>query len=108
METEERRRVEMSRRAQLLCVWCGPVMLLSIVVGLVILAGFVPGPHPKATARQISSQYVHNLGAIRAGLCLFMAGGAPLRPRGAPPWAPTTRSRLRAPGVSQPPVALVA
>ena len=108
METEDRRRIEMSRRAQLICVWCGPVMLLSIVVGLVVLAGFVPAPHPKATARQISSQYVHNLGAIRAGLCLFMAGIALLGPWGASLMAQTNRTRLGTPVFSQTQVVCVA
>jgi hypothetical protein len=108
METEERRRLQMSRRAQLICVWCGPVMLASIVVGLIVLAGFVPAPHPKATARQITSQYVHNLGGIRAGLCLFMAGIALIGPWGASLMAQTNRARLGTPVFSQTQIVCVA
>src|ERR1700752_362174 len=93
METEERRRVQTSRRVQLICAWCGPAMLVSIGVGLVVLAGFVPAPHPKASAQQIASQYVHNLGGIRAGLCLFMAGIALIGPWGAAVMAQTNRAR---------------
>jgi hypothetical protein len=94
---DERRRVTMSRRAQLLCVWAGPVMLVSIAVGVVVLAGFVPGPHPAAGAKQIASQYVHNLGPIRAGLCVFMAGIALIAPWGAAVAAQTNRARLGTP-----------
>jgi hypothetical protein len=97
METEERRRVEMSRRAQLLCVWCGPVMLVSLGVGLVVLAGFIPGPHPKASAHQIASQYIHNLSGIRVGLCLFMGGIAMIAPWGAAVLSQTNRARLGTP-----------
>ena len=98
----------MSRRAQLICVWCGPVCLLSIAVGLVVLAGFVPAPHPKASAQQIASQYVHNLGGIRAGLCLFMGGIALIGPWGAAVVAQTGRSRLGTPVFSQTQVVCVA
>lgn len=87
----------MSRRAQLICVWCGPVMLAAIAVGLVVLAGFVPGPHPRANAHQIASQYVHNLTGIRAGLCVFMAGIALIGPWGAALLSQTNRARLGTP-----------
>jgi hypothetical protein len=97
----ERRRIEMSRRAQLICVWCGPVMLLTLAVGLVVLAGFIPAPHPRASARQIASQYVHNLSGIRAGLCLFMGGIALIAPWGAAVVAQTGRARLGTPVLSQ-------
>lgn len=85
----------MTRRAQLVCVWCGPVMLVSLGVGLVVLAGFIPGPHPTASAAQIRSQYVHNLSGIRAGLCLFMAGIALIAPWGVSVAAQTNRAGLR-------------
>ncbi|HWF53117.1 MAG TPA: hypothetical protein VG223_00755 [Solirubrobacteraceae bacterium] len=85
----------MTRRAQLVCVGCGPVMLVSLVVGLVVLAGFIPGPHPAASAARIKAQYVHNLSGIRAGLCLFMAGIALIAPWGAAVAAQTDRAGLR-------------
>jgi hypothetical protein len=71
------------RRAQLICLWCGPVMLVSVAVGVIVLAGFIPGPHPTATAAAIKHQYVGNLGGIRAGLVLFTGGIALLAPWGA-------------------------
>jgi hypothetical protein len=100
MANNDDRRVLMSRRAQLLCVWCGPVMLLSLGIGVAVLAGFVPAPDPTATAQQISHQYVHNLGGIRAGLCLFMAGIALLGPWGAAVAAQTQRSNLGTPALT--------
>jgi hypothetical protein len=105
---DERRRVLMSRRAQLLCVWAGPVLLVSLGVGVVVLAGFVPGPHPAAGAKQIASQYVHNLGGIRAGLCLFMAGIALIAPWGAAVAAQTNRARLGTPVLTYTQLACVA
>jgi hypothetical protein len=108
MELDERRRVRMSRRAQLICVWCGPAMLVCIVAGLVVLAGFIPAPHPKASAEQIKLQYVHNLSGIRVGLCLFTAGIALLVPWGAAIAAQTSRTRLGTPVLTYTQVACVA
>ena len=83
-------------------------MLACLGTGLVVLAGFVPAPHAAASAAQIKSQYVHNLGGIRAGLCLFMAGIALLAPWGASLASQTHRARLGSPVFTFTQVACVA
>ena len=75
--------VRARRSAQLMSAWCGPVLLVAVGVAVVLLAGFVPGPSPARTAAQINSQYLHNLGGIRAGMCIEMAAVALIVPWGA-------------------------
>jgi hypothetical protein len=75
--------VRARRNAQLICVWCGPVLLVAVGIAIVVLAGFVPGPSPATSAAQINARYLHNLGGIRAGMCLEMAGVALIAPWGA-------------------------
>src|ERR1700722_3301201 len=97
---DEQRRL-IRRRAQLICLWSGPVMLVSVVVGVIVLAGFIPGPHPTASAAAIKAQYVDNLGGIRAGLVLFAGGIALLAPWGAAIVSQTRRIEIGTPGVTQ-------
>jgi hypothetical protein len=99
VEDDVRRRI--GRRAQLLCIWCGPVMLVSVLVGLVVVAGYIPGPHPTASAAAIKDQYVDNLGGIRAGLILFTGGIALLVPWGAAIVSQTRRIDLGTPVLTQ-------
>lgn len=75
--------VRARRNAQLICVWCGPVLLVAVGIAVVILAGFVPGPSPSRSAAAINAQYIHNLGGIRAGMIIEMAGVALIAPWGA-------------------------
>jgi hypothetical protein len=89
------------RRAQLICLWCGPVMLVSVAVGVIVLAGFIPGPHPTASAAAIKDQYLDNLGGIRAGLCLFAGGIALLVPWGAAIVSQTRRIDIGTPVFTQ-------
>jgi hypothetical protein len=58
-------------------------MMAAIGIAVVMLAGFVPGPSPSAGAVAINAQYLHNLGGIRAGMCLEMAAVALIAPWGA-------------------------
>jgi hypothetical protein len=75
--------VRARRNVQLICAWCGPVLLVAIGVAVVVLAGFVPGPSPATSAVHINARYLDNLGGIRAGMCLEMAAVALLAPWGA-------------------------
>lgn len=89
------RSVRAARNVQLICVWCGVALLAAVGIAIVLLAGFVPGPTPSLTAAQITSQYVHNLGGIRAGMCIEMAGVALLAPWGAAVAMQTHRANPR-------------
>jgi hypothetical protein len=75
--------VRARRNAQLICVWCGPVMLVAVGIGVVVLAGFVPGPTPATSAAGINARFLQNLGGIRAGMIVQMAGVALIAPWGA-------------------------
>jgi hypothetical protein len=75
--------VRARRNAQLICVWCGPVLLIAVGVAVVVLAGFVPGPSPATSAARINGRFLQNLGGIRAGMCVQMAGVALIAPWGA-------------------------
>jgi hypothetical protein len=75
--------VRARRNAQLICVWCGPVLLVAVGVAVVVLAGFVPGPSPATSIAQINARYLENLGGIRAGMIIEMAAVALLAPWGA-------------------------
>ena len=86
-----------ARRVQLLCAWCGPVMVALLGIGLVLLAGFMPPPHPTDSAGEIRSLYLDDLTQIRIGLCLMMAGVALIVPWGAAIAAQTNRIRTGTP-----------
>ena len=75
--------VRARRNAQLICVWSAPLLLVGVGVAVVLLAGFVPGPSPATSVAQINARYVHNLGGIRAGMCVEMFVVAMLAPWGA-------------------------
>jgi hypothetical protein len=71
------------RNSQLICVWCGPILLVGVAVAIVVLAGFVPGPSPATSIARINARYLQNLGGIRAGMIVEMAAVALLAPWGA-------------------------
>ena len=86
-----------TRRMQLLCAWCGPVMLVLLGTGVVVLAGFMPAPSPTDSAQEIRSLYVDDLDRIRIGICLMMAGVALILPWGASIAAQTSRIKTGSP-----------
>ena len=75
--------VRARRNAQLICVWCGPILLVAVAIAVVVLAGFVPGPSPATSIARINARYLQNLGGIRAGMIIEMAAVALLAPWGA-------------------------
>lgn len=63
----------MTIRNQYLCVWCGIIFLLLFGVGWCVVAGFIPPPHPDATAEQIATFYRSGTWLIRLGLLMSLA-----------------------------------
>jgi hypothetical protein len=96
-----------ARRAQLICVWCGPVMVVLLAVGLLVLTGFWPPPRPTDSAEQIRSLYVDDLTRIRIGLCMMMAGVALIIPWGAAIAAQTNRIKTGTPVLTYAQIAAV-
>lgn len=70
----------MSRRTQMLAMWCGPVTIALFTVGLWFIAGLVPPPSPNGSAQQIAQMYREHSGSIRAGMILLMLGSALIGP----------------------------
>jgi hypothetical protein len=80
------------RRQQLLCAWCGPLLILLIGAGLLI-AGLWPPPQPTATAEQMRDFFANSPTQIHLGLTLMMAGMGLIVPWGASLAAQTSRIR---------------
>lgn len=61
----------MSRRAQLLCIWCGPALTVLFLVGAVILGKYIPPLiHPEDSAQEVANQLADNTDRIRIGAFL--------------------------------------
>jgi hypothetical protein len=52
----------------MLCSWCGPLYIAGILIGLCLIAGFIPPPRASLTAGQVVARYRSNLTGIRIGL----------------------------------------
>jgi hypothetical protein len=62
-----------------LYVWCGPVMLVLFLVGIVV-AGWLPPPSPGESAARVAHDYQVHTFAIRLGLLIMMFAAAFLGP----------------------------
>ncbi len=69
----------LSRRIQLISVWCGPAMAVIFGPGF-LLAGFIPPPSPTLDAVHIAHIYRDHANAIHAGLILTVVASALLGP----------------------------
>lgn len=70
----------MTRRHQLICVACGPIFVVSWLLGLWVFAGFVPPPSPEDTAEETARMFAEDKNSIRFGLLLTMIGSAFVAP----------------------------
>jgi hypothetical protein len=62
--------IAMSRTAQLIFAWCGPLMLALILFGLLLARFLPPWISPHDSAEQVAHIYVVHQDRIRAG-CIF-------------------------------------
>ena len=58
----------MDKKSVLLCLWCGPLMVLTWIIGFMVLGGFVPPPGAHLPATEIAEFYQANTVAIRTGM----------------------------------------
>ncbi|WP_273735278.1 hypothetical protein [Mycolicibacterium septicum] len=63
----------MSRQVQIWCVWSGPVAVLFLTIGIVML-GFLPPPSGTWNAQEIAEFWRHNVELKRTGLVMFVIG----------------------------------
>jgi hypothetical protein len=73
----------MSRRAQLVCAWAGPALVVVFLIGCIPLAGFIPPPHPADSAQRIAQIYREHTTSIRLGCLLMTVGLSLIAPWGA-------------------------
>lgn len=65
---------------QMFHTWCAPLYIVGILVGLVLVARFIPPPPAYLTAEQVAALYQENTMSIRIGLFLAMAFTSLLAP----------------------------
>ena len=62
-----------SRTTQRAFVWCGPAFAVALTIGLLV-AGWIPPPHPSRSAQQVANAYLHHKYRIRVGVLLMSLG----------------------------------
>ncbi|MBB3748366.1 hypothetical protein FHT44_000827 [Mycolicibacterium sp. BK634] len=66
----------MNARNQRICAWAGPVAAIVWLVGLLVLARFIPPIAPSLGPAEVAARYANNTVGIRAGMVCVLAGGA--------------------------------
>ncbi len=70
------------RFSQLLLIWSGPLLVAMTMIGMIVLARFVPATDPMADAETIQAFYIDNLLGIRLGVVLCLIAFSLLVPFG--------------------------
>jgi len=70
------------RFSQLLLIWCGPVLVAMTLVGMIVLAKYVPATDPAADAMTIQAFYLDNLFELRLGMVICLIAFSLLVPFG--------------------------
>jgi hypothetical protein len=73
----------MNVKAQRLCVWCGPIMIVFWVIAFAALSRLIPPPAPSWTAAHIVARFETHTTLIRIGLVISLFSCALLVPFGA-------------------------
>ncbi|WP_163804429.1 hypothetical protein [Mycolicibacterium anyangense] len=69
--------IELSRRIQVFCAWCGPAFVILLFGGWGLLGGFIPLIPPSFTADQVAAAYgdganLHRIGALLGLIGIFL------------------------------------
>lgn len=70
----------MNTKTQRLCAWSTPVFLALFLIGILILARFVPPPSPSLAADELARIFNENRNGIRLGCLVAMLGVGLLGP----------------------------
>jgi hypothetical protein len=79
-----------NKKAQLLCLWCGPLMLVLFWFGFMYLAEYLPPPSAALSPDELVAMLQANLSGFRLGMVITMFGFALMVP-----WAVGVAARLR-------------
>lgn len=71
---DDPRDIELRRRVQVFCVWCGPAFVVLLFGGWGLLGGLVPLIPPSSSAAHVASEYSSHADLHRVGLILGMIG----------------------------------
>lgn len=67
----------LSTRSQIACAYSGLGLIVVVVAGFLLLAGYIPPPHASLSAEEIAAFYKDNTDAIRAGIIIGFCGWTP-------------------------------
>ncbi|MFY1621322.1 hypothetical protein, partial [Micromonospora sp. WMMD736] len=54
------------------CVYAGPLLMITFMIGFWVVGGLVPPPSPNDSAQQIAQFYADNALQVRIGLMISM------------------------------------
>jgi hypothetical protein len=66
--------IELSRKIQTFCAWCGPAFVVLLFGGWGLLGGFIPLIPPSYEAQQVAAAYGEHLNVHRLGTLLALIG----------------------------------
>jgi hypothetical protein len=69
-----------NQRNQMLLAWSAPVLILGTILGMVLLARFIPPPPAYLTAKEVAALYRDHLFSIRFGVFINIGATALLIP----------------------------
>jgi hypothetical protein len=67
-------------RNQMLLTWCAPVIIAGTILGMIVLARFIPPPPAYLSAQEIGALYRDHLFSIRFGVFINIGATALLIP----------------------------
>src|ERR1700746_737928 len=70
----------MNRTVHKLCAWSGTLCLALMVIGFVVMAGFIPARSPRQSAEQTAQFLLENRDMIKWGLIVSMFAAPLLMP----------------------------
>jgi hypothetical protein len=80
----------MNKQSQMICLWCGPVMLFLFAFGFMYLAQYLPPPSAALSPEALVARLEGNLNGFRIGMMVTMFGFSLMVP-----WAVGIAARLR-------------
>lgn len=66
----------LTNRNVMALLWTGPIGIVLVLVGWMVLAGFLPPPSPDLSADAVSAMWQHNTTLKRVGMILCVWGGS--------------------------------